>query len=85
MIYLLLFFIESGMAANVSTLHPNLGGGGGVIGDLFRLLHAVLHGTEAPVYIKYPREAAASTLASIIFGVIASRIPWFLRSTAVRM
>ena len=58
---------------------------GRVIRDLFRLLHAVWHATEALVYSNHPREAAASSYLTIIFGQIASGIPWFLRSTAVLM
>ena len=45
---------------------------------LSRLLHALLHGTEALVYSNHPREAAASTY-------LASCVPWFLHSTAVSM
>ena len=37
--------------ASSSTFRLHLGGGGEVIRDLFRLLLAVLHGTEALVYI----------------------------------
>ena len=33
---------------------------------MFRLLHAVPHGTEALVYSNYQREAAASTCLAII-------------------
>ena len=50
--------------------------------DLFRLLHAVRHGTEALVYSDYPRETAASSYLSIIFGRILSGVTWFIRSTA---
>ena len=53
--------------------------------DLLRQLHAVWHGTEALVYINHPREAAVSLYLAIIFGRIASGVPWFLRSTAVLM
>ena len=56
-----------------------------VIRDLFRLLHAVLHGMEALVYSNHPRGAAASSYLAIIFGRIDNGIPWFLRSTAVPM
>ena len=62
------------------TFRPDLGS---VIRDLFRLLHAVRHGIVR--YSDYPREAAASTRLAIIFGRIASGIPWFLRSIAVSM
>ena len=55
------------------------------IGDLFRQLHAVWHGTEAVVYSNHPRAAAAFSYLAIIFGRIASGITWFLRSTAVLM
>ena len=70
------------MIASSSTfcLHP-----GRVIRDLFRQLHAVWHGTETPVYSYHPREAAASSYLAIIFGRIASGVPWPLRSTAVLM
>ena len=47
----------TGMVASSITFRPHLGRG---IRDLFRLLHAVLHGTEALVYRNHPREAAAS-------------------------
>ena len=50
--------------------------------DLFRLLHAVQHGMEALVYSKHPRDAAASSYLTIIFGRIASGMPWFPLSTA---
>ena len=40
---------------------------------------------EALVYSDYPMEAAASTCLAIIFGRIASCIPWFLRTTVVLM
>ena len=58
-----------------------------VIRDLFCQLHAVRHGTEALVYSNHPREAAASSYLAIpvIFGRIASGVPWFLCSTAVPM
>ena len=39
-----------------------------VIRDLFCLLHVVRHGTEALLYINYPREAAASTCLATISG-----------------
>ena len=53
--------------------------------DLSRQLHAVWHGTEALVYSNHPREAAASSYLAIIFGRIASGVPWLLPSTAVLM
>ena len=53
------------MVASDSTFRPHLGR---VIRDLFRLLHAVRHVTEALVYSDYPRAAAASTCLAIIFG-----------------
>ena len=40
--------------------------------DLFRLLHAVWHGTEAPVYSDHLRDAAASTCLAITYGLIIS-------------
>ena len=43
------------------------------------------HGMEALIYSNHPRETAASSYLAIIFGRIASGIPWFLRSTAVPM
>ena len=43
--------------------------------DLFRLLHAEQHGTEAFVCSNHPREAAAFTCLAIIFGRIASGYP----------
>ena len=45
---------------------------GKVISDLYRLLHAVRHGTEALIYNDHPREAAASLCLVIIFGRSAS-------------
>ena len=56
------------MIASSSTFCPNPGR---VIRELFRQLHAVLHGTEALVYSNHPREAAASSYLAIIFGRIA--------------
>ena len=56
---------------------------GRVMRDLFHPLHAVWHGTGALVYSNHPREAAVSSYLAIIFGRIASGVPWFLRSTAV--
>ena len=70
------------MIASTSTFCPHLGM---VIRDLFRQLHAVWHSTEALVYNNHPREATASLYLTIIFGRIASGVPWFLRSTAVLM
>ena len=70
------------MIASSTTFRPHLGRG---IRDLFRMAHAVLHGTEALVYSNYPREATASTCLAIIFWPIASGIPWFFLSTAVPM
>ena len=58
---------------------------GRVISDLFRQLHAVRHGTEALDYRNLPREAAVSLYLVIIFGLIASGLLLFLRSTAVPM
>ena len=72
----------SGMIASSNTFCAHLGR---VIQDLFRQLHALWHVTEALVYINHPREAAASSYLAIIFGWIASGVPWFLRSTAVLM
>ena len=71
-----------GMIASSSTFRPHPAKGHR---DLFRLLHAVMHGTEALVYINHPREAAASTSLAIIFGRIALGVPWFFLSTAVLM
>ena len=53
----------------VVPFHRHLGRG---IRDLFFLLHQ--HGTEALVYIDYPREAAASRYN---LRRIASGLPWF--------
>ena len=60
-------------------------GGGGVIGDLFRMLHAVRHGTEALVHSDHPREAATSTCLVIIFVYIGSDVPLLFCSAAVLM
>ena len=43
--------------------------------NLFRLLHVVLHGTEALVYNSYSMEAAASTYLAIIFGRLPAAYP----------
>ena len=72
----------TGMIASSSTFCPHPGR---VSRDLFRHLHAEWHGTEALVYSNHPREAGASLCLAIIFGRIASGIPWLLRSTAVLM
>ena len=68
------------MVASSSTFRSDLGQ---VIRNLFRLLHAVQHGTETLVYSNYPREAAASTSHNL-WG-IATGVPWFLLSTTVPM
>ena len=75
----------TGMIASSSTFRPHPGR---VIRDLFRQLHAVRHGTEALVYSHHPKEAAASSYLSIImimFGRIASGIPWFLLNCGVNV
>ena len=64
----------TGMIASSSTFCPHPGGGG-VIRDLSRQLHAVWHGMEALVYSNHPREAAASSYLAIIFGRIVSGVP----------
>ena len=51
---------------------------------MFRQLHAIRHGTEVLVYSNHTSEAAGLYL-TIIFGRIASGVPWDLRSTAVPM
>ena len=70
----------TGMIARSSTFRPHPGR---FIRNLFRLLYAVQHGTEALVYINHPRDAAASLYMAIIFGRIASGVPLFLHSTAM--
>ena len=70
------------MIASSNTFHPYPGR---VISDLFRQLHVLWHGTEAPVYSNHPRGAAASSYLAIIFGRIVSGVPWFLRSYEVLM
>ena len=70
------------MIASSSTFRPY---SRRVIRDLFRQLHAVWHGTETLVHSNHPREAAASSYLAIIFGQIASGLPWFLRINAVPM
>ena len=70
----------AGMIASSSTFSPHPGM---VIRDLFHQLHAIHHGTETLVSSNHPKEAAASPYLAIIFGRIASCIPWFLHSTAV--
>ena len=69
------------MASSSSTSCPHLGR---VVRNLFRLMLAVLHGTETLFYSNYPREASASTCPDII-GRIASSVPWFLGKQAVPM
>ena len=71
----------TGMIASSSTFRPHPGR---VIRDLFPQLHDVWHGTEALVYSNHRRAAAASSYLAIIFGRIASGVPWFLRSTALK-
>ena len=44
---------------------------------------AIRHGMEALVYSNHP--AVASSYLAIIFGRIASGIPWYRRSIAVQM
>ena len=70
----------AGMIASSSTFSPHPGM---VIRDLFHQLHAIHHGTETLVSSNHPRGAAASSYLAIMFGRIASCIPWFLHSTAV--
>ena len=72
----------NGMIANSSTFRPHPGR---VIRDLFRQVHAVWNGTGTLVYSNHPRGAAAYSYLAIIFGRIASGVPWFLRSTTVLM
>ena len=64
--------------ASSSTFRPHAGR---VIRNLFRQLH----GTEALVYSSHLREAEVFSYLAIIFGRIASSVPWFFRSTAVPM
>ena len=54
------------IVASSSIPPPHLGR---VIMDLFRLLHAVRHGTEALVYSDHQRKAAISTSLAIVFWV----------------
>ena len=70
------------MIASSSTFCPHPGR---VIRDLFRQSHAIRHGTEALVYSTHSREAATTSYLAIIFGRIASGVPWYLRLTAVLM
>ena len=58
---------------------------GRAIKDMLRLLRAVRHGTEALIYSTYLNKAAASTSLAIIFGQVASDVPWLLCSTVVPM
>ena len=55
LVLILCYSRGTGMIASSSTFRPP-SGGGGVIRDLFRLLHAVRHGTGALVYSNHPRE-----------------------------
>ena len=73
------------MVASSSTFRPPPPPPGRVIRDLFGMLHDVRHATEALVYSNYLREAAVSTCLTTIFRRIASRMSWFLSSTAVLM
>ena len=54
-------------------------------GSLPSVACLVQHGTEALVHSNHPRVAAASTNLALIFGRIASMLPWFLCSTKVLM
>ena len=58
---------------------------GGSLGICFvcYMLYTAL--SEALIYSNHPRAAAASSYLAIIFGRIASGVPWFLRSTAEPM
>ena len=56
----------TGMIASSSTFRPVPGR---VIRYLFRQLHAIWHGTEAPVYRNHPREAAAFLYLAISGGL----------------
>ena len=58
---------------------------GGSLGICFVCWMLLRHCTEALVYSNHPRAAAASSYLAIIFGRIASGLPWFLRSTAEPM
>ena len=58
---------------------------GGSLGICFVCWMLLRHCTEALVYSNHPRAAAASSYLAIIFGRIASGVPWFLRSTAEPM
>ena len=58
---------------------------GGSLGICFVCWMLLRHSTEALVYSNHPRAAAASSYLAIIFGRIASGVPWFLRSTAEPM
>ena len=75
----------TGMIASSGTFLPPSGHPGMVIRDRFRQLHAVWHGTEALIYSNHPRKAAASLYLAIIFGWIASGVPWFILTNAVLM
>ena len=70
------------MIASSSNFVPHPGW---VIRDLFHLLNAVSHHTEALIYSNYPREATASSYLAIIFVRIASGVSWFLCPTEVPM
>ena len=58
---------------------------GGSLGICFVCWMLLRHCTEALVYSNHPRAAAASSYLAIIFGRIASGVPWLLRSTAEPM
>ena len=58
---------------------------GGSLGICFVCWMLLRHCTEALVYSNHPRAAAASSYLALIFGRIASGVPWFLRSTAEPM
>ena len=58
---------------------------GGSLGICFVCWMLLRHCTKTLVYSNHPRAAAASSYLAIIFGQIASGIPWFLRSTAEPM
>ena len=58
---------------------------GGSLGICFVCWMMLRHCTVALVYSNHPRAAAASSYLAIIFGRIASSVPWFLRSTVEPM
>ena len=51
--------------------------------DLFRLLHAVMHGTEALIYINHSKEAAAASTCLPVVYPDSSAQQWYQYSSRI--